>query len=106
MLQASIRMFHDLDLINQFRIDQSTLCRWILTVKKNYRPEVLYHNWRHAFNVAQVMFSSLKNSGWCEGLGPVTCLGLLVACLCHDLDHRGKRTAGRFVVHVCLSRNK
>ena len=35
------------------------LCRWILTVKKNYRP-VMYHNWRHAFNVAQTMFTILK----------------------------------------------
>ena len=30
-------MFMDLDLINRFSIDQVTLCRWLLTVKKNYR---------------------------------------------------------------------
>ena len=47
-------MFMDLDLVNRFRIDQRTLCRWLLTVKKNYRSEVKYHNWRHAFSVAQV----------------------------------------------------
>ena len=88
-LQASLRMFHDLDLVSRFQLDHMTMCRWLLTVKKNYRPEVVYHNWRHAFNVAQVMFSSLVNSGWAAGLGPVTSLGLLVACLCHDLDHRG-----------------
>ena len=35
------------------------------------------------------MYSCLVNSGWWETLGPVTCLGLLVACLCHDIDHRG-----------------
>ena len=28
-------------------------------MKKNYRP-VMYHNWRHAFNVAQTMFTILK----------------------------------------------
>ena len=32
------------------------LCRWILSVKKNYRP-VSYHNWRHALNVCQTMFT-------------------------------------------------
>lgn len=32
--------------------------RWLLSVKKNYRP-VTYHNWRHAFNVAQSMFTIL-----------------------------------------------
>lgn len=35
------------------------LCRWVLSVKKNYRP-VKYHNWRHALNVAQTMFAMLK----------------------------------------------
>lgn len=34
------------------------LCRWTLSVKRNYRP-VTYHNWRHAFNVAQTMFTML-----------------------------------------------
>ena len=38
---------------------EKVLCRWILSVKKNYRP-VKYHNWRHALNVAQTMFSLLK----------------------------------------------
>jgi cGMP-specific 3',5'-cyclic phosphodiesterase len=30
-----------------------------LSVKKNYRP-VKYHNWRHALNVCQTMFTVLK----------------------------------------------
>jgi len=38
-----------------------TLIRWLLTVQRNYR-NVPYHNWRHAFNVAQVMFASLTVS--------------------------------------------
>ena len=36
------------------------LCKWILSVKKNYRKSVAYHNWRHAFNTAQCMFAALK----------------------------------------------
>jgi lipopolysaccharide/colanic/teichoic acid biosynthesis glycosyltransferase len=35
-----------------------TFVSWLLSVKKNYRP-VIYHNWRHAFNVAQTMFAIL-----------------------------------------------
>ena len=53
--------------------------------------QVVYHNWRHAFMVAQAMYSALAASGWWRNLGPVTCLGLLVACLCHDIDHRGQQ---------------
>jgi len=32
-----------------------------LTVRKNYRS-VAYHNWRHAFNVCQSMFTVLQVS--------------------------------------------
>ena len=35
------------------------MCRWTLSVKKNYRP-VKYHNWRHAITVCQTMFAILK----------------------------------------------
>lgn len=58
---ASIRMFVELDLLKKFRIPHDVMCRWMLSVKKNYRP-VIYHNWRHAFNVAQTMFSMLTVS--------------------------------------------
>lgn len=36
-------------------VNIQVLCRWLLTVRKNYRT-VVYHNWRHAFNVSQCMF--------------------------------------------------
>lgn len=38
-----------------------SLCQWVLSVKKNYRKHVAYHNWRHAFNTAQSMFALLKS---------------------------------------------
>jgi len=87
-LKASLRMFMDLDLINKFNIDYLTLCRWLCTVKKNYR-EVNYHNWRHAFNVCQLMFAILTSTTWWNHFGEVEVLAMVIACLCHDLDHRG-----------------
>ncbi|KAH9644654.1 hypothetical protein HF086_011823, partial [Spodoptera exigua] len=71
---------------------QKVLCRWILSVKKNYRP-VKYHNWRHALNVAQTMFAMLKTGKMERFMSDLEILGLLVACLCHDLDHRGTNNA-------------
>ncbi|KAI8042452.1 hypothetical protein M5D96_003765 [Drosophila gunungcola] len=56
-LRACLRMFLDLDFVERFHIDYEVLCRWLLSVKKNYR-NVTYHNWRHAFNVAQMIASS------------------------------------------------
>lgn len=87
-LTACIRMFLDLDLVERFHMDYEVLCRWLLSVKKNYR-NVTYHNWRHAFNVAQMMFSILTATQWWNIFGEIECLALMIACLCHDLDHRG-----------------
>ncbi|KAJ8915032.1 hypothetical protein NQ315_016007 [Exocentrus adspersus] len=87
-LTACIRMFIDLDIMERFHIDREVLCRWLLSVKKNYR-NVTYHNWRHAFNVAQMMFSILRKTLWWDIFGETECLALMIACLCHDLDHRG-----------------
>lgn len=88
LLTACIRMFMDLDLINRFQIDYHTLCCWLLSVRKNYRPNN-YHNWRHAFNVTQMMFAILTQTQMCRMFGPLETLALIIACLCHDLDHRG-----------------
>ncbi|XP_021357085.1 dual 3',5'-cyclic-AMP and -GMP phosphodiesterase 11A-like isoform X2 [Mizuhopecten yessoensis] len=92
MLVAAIRMFEDLGFIRKFKIDIEVLCRWLLTVRKNYR-NVSYHNWRHAFNVCQTMFASLKRSGVKRHLEDRETLALVVGCLCHDLDHRGTNNA-------------
>ncbi|KAK0046157.1 dual 3 5-cyclic-AMP and -GMP phosphodiesterase 11-like isoform X1, partial [Biomphalaria pfeifferi] len=87
-IKATVRMFLDLDLLQSFQIDYLVFCRWILSVKKNYR-NVIYHNWRHAFNVTQTMFCMLEAGEMKNILTTVERLALMVGCLCHDLDHRG-----------------
>ncbi|PWA16045.1 hypothetical protein CCH79_00018747 [Gambusia affinis] len=66
-----------------------TLCQWVLSVRKNYRKSVAYHNWRHALNTAQCMFALLKSGRLQNNLNDVEILALMIATLCHDLDHRG-----------------
>ncbi|XP_038645243.1 dual 3',5'-cyclic-AMP and -GMP phosphodiesterase 11A-like isoform X2 [Scyliorhinus canicula] len=92
MITAALRMFMELGMVQKFKIDYETLCRWLLTVRKNYRM-VLYHNWRHAFNVSQCMFAILTTADFQELLTDTEVLGLMVGCLCHDLDHRGTNNA-------------
>ena len=94
-LMASIAMFKQLDLINTFKIDYKvvtqpcyiigccygysvlqTLCSWLTTVKRNYRA-VAYHNWRHAFNVAQTMFAIITVS-----------VAMVTACMLNVLIRR------------------
>ncbi|KAM4865607.1 cAMP and cAMP-inhibited cGMP 3',5'-cyclic phosphodiesterase 10A isoform 1-T1 [Thomomys bottae] len=66
--------------------DLEKLCRFIMSVKKNYR-RVPYHNWKHAVTVAHCMYAILQNNH--ELFTDLERKGLLIACLCHDLDHRG-----------------
>ena len=48
-----------------------TMCRWLLSTRKNYR-NVTYHNWRHAFSVAQTMFAIIEVSVKCPNYCNVT----------------------------------
>ncbi|XP_016113803.1 cGMP-specific 3',5'-cyclic phosphodiesterase-like [Sinocyclocheilus grahami] len=87
--QATIRMFVDLKLVQNFQMKYKSLCQWILSVKKNYRKNVVYHNWRHAFNTSQCMFAVLKSGRFQTNLSDLEVLALMIATLSHDLDHRG-----------------
>ncbi|XP_021361131.1 cGMP-specific 3',5'-cyclic phosphodiesterase-like isoform X2 [Mizuhopecten yessoensis] len=91
-VKAVVCMFKEADLFTKFRIPYDVLCRWAFSVKKNYRP-VTYHNWRHAFNVAQTMFTMIFTGGLRHMFSDIEILTLLVGCLCHDLDHRGTNNA-------------
>ncbi|XP_039251444.1 cGMP-specific 3',5'-cyclic phosphodiesterase-like [Styela clava] len=96
---AAMRMFTDIDAFNMFKIPQTTMLRWILSVKRCYRP-VYYHNWRHGFNVAHTMFllqdRMIKDSE-CTNINniytDVEKFALIVGSFCHDIDHRGTNNA-------------
>ena len=84
----SMRMFVDLGLMKNLHIPENLMWKFLLTVKKNYRP-VIYHNWRHAFNVAQSVFTMMTTGNMASWFTDLELFVLIVACLCHDLDHRG-----------------
>lgn len=78
-----------------------TLCRWLLTVRKNYRM-VLYHNWRHAFNVCQLMFAMLTVSVFVEGGGSWSArvdpqLPPIYSCFIEKMPHNYS-----MATHICL----
>uniref|UniRef100_T1GAM9 PDEase domain-containing protein n=1 Tax=Megaselia scalaris TaxID=36166 RepID=T1GAM9_MEGSC len=81
-------MFCDLGFIDKFNIPISTLREWLYEVYKHYN-EVPFHNFRHCFCVAQMMYAITKQANLISRLGELECLILLVSCICHDLDHPG-----------------
>ncbi|TKS68118.1 cGMP-specific 3',5'-cyclic phosphodiesterase [Collichthys lucidus] len=88
--QATVRMFLDLNLVQDFNIDYKSLCQWVLTVRRGYRNSVPYHNWNHALSTAQSMFAMLMAADQLKIIfSRLEILALMIATLNHDLDHRG-----------------
>ncbi len=82
------QMFDRLDLVDHFKIDCVVLERFLLAVKQTYNNNP-YHNWRHACDVAQATVSFLVQFNGRASLNKLDTFALLVAALCHDLDHPG-----------------
>ncbi|PIK40911.1 hypothetical protein BSL78_22243, partial [Apostichopus japonicus] len=107
---AVLSMFDDMGMINRWRIDKPTLARFTMLVKRGYR-DTPYHNWSHALTVGHFCYLLYKNFNNLEYLESISLtemlvsilkfkievFALFVACLCHDLDHRG--TNNSFQVH-------
>ncbi|XP_050451249.1 uncharacterized protein LOC126851381 [Cataglyphis hispanica] len=85
MLQT---MFVDLDLPEKFNIPLPILRNFLYEVYNNYN-EVPFHNFRHCFCVAQMMYAIAWAVDLPSKIGDLEVLILIVSCICHDLDHPG-----------------
>ncbi|XP_012926806.1 high affinity cGMP-specific 3',5'-cyclic phosphodiesterase 9A isoform X2 [Heterocephalus glaber] len=88
MLSCLEHMYHDLGLVSDFGINPVTLRRWLLCVHDNYRNNP-FHNFRHCFCVAQMMYSMVWLCNLQEKFSQMDILILMTAAVCHDLDHPG-----------------
>ncbi|CAI9738060.1 affinity cGMP-specific 3 3' [Octopus vulgaris] len=88
MLSLLEHMYHEIGLVDEFNINSITLKRWLLCVLENYRNNP-FHNFRHCFCVAQMMYGMIHLCGLSQYM-PLEDIGiLLTAAVCHDLDHPG-----------------
>ncbi|XP_044579687.1 uncharacterized protein LOC123261890 [Cotesia glomerata] len=85
MLQT---MFVELELPQKFNIPLSTLKNFLYEVYNNYN-EVPFHNFRHCFCVAQMMYTIAWAVDLPSKIGHLEVLILIISCICHDLDHPG-----------------
>ncbi|XP_055606844.1 high affinity cGMP-specific 3',5'-cyclic phosphodiesterase 9A isoform X2 [Uranotaenia lowii] len=81
-------MFVELNLVEKFEIPRTVLREWLYEVYKHYN-DVPFHNYRHCFCVAQMMYAITWHTNLVQRLGELEVLILLVSCICHDLDHPG-----------------
>nr|XP_023015593.1 cAMP and cAMP-inhibited cGMP 3',5'-cyclic phosphodiesterase 10A-like [Leptinotarsa decemlineata] len=73
-------------IIGTKEIKMRNVMEFILSVRKCYRNNP-YHNFEHAFNVAHCMFNILYRNK--KQFNNIETKSLLIAALCHDLDHGG-----------------
>lgn len=84
-------MLYDFDLINPFAIDSKVLYNFVLRIKeKSNQWNNPFHNFTHCFNVMHGVYMLLSITPVGKVFNPLQHYALLIAAMCHDVDHRGK----------------
>lgn len=86
------QMYIDLDLVSKFNIEMNVLHQWLYEIYKNYN-QVPFHNFKHCFMVAQMMYGLTWLIDLRSVLDDVDIFILLTSAICHDLDHPGYNNA-------------
>ena len=89
LVQYLIDMFVNLELVGCFQIPIPTLKHFLTDIKSGYLNANPYHNFRHAFDVAHAVYIFLTTTCSKDLLTPLDVFGLMVAAVCHDLQHPG-----------------
>jgi len=69
-------------------MNEDNLKNFLMVLRDSYRP-VPYHNYFHAFNVAQTLYYFLMKCEIKEKFNDLEILALMVSAFCHDIDHPG-----------------
>lgn len=88
LLPYAFEMFRALNLIEEFSLSIATLQTLLVKTQRSYRTPP-FHNFHHAFTVAQMVFLFLKRYELSKALGPQSTLVLLLSAIFHDIDHNG-----------------
>lgn len=100
LIKHSIDIFNHYELMRKFRIDHVKMNNFLRVVYSNYR-HCPFHNFKHAWSVFQVSFLILQ-AGADKKLFLVDVLSVLVAAICHDLDHPGNNNAFEVATNSAL----
>jgi hypothetical protein len=93
VLHLITAMLHSHGLLRRFRISPAACAAFAAGVQARMH-DVPFHNFRHAFMVMHTSWLFLADSGLRKGLlQDVDWLALLLASICHDLDHPGTTNA-------------
>jgi len=78
--------------IRKLQVPFQKLVQFVCAVRNCYN-ETPYHNWTHACDVAQFVFSCVMRGRLRLYLQDIELFALLLAAISHDVDHRGLNNA-------------
>lgn len=102
---AVILMFRHYDLFQLFSFDEPTMRKFVEKVKIYYNPKNLFHNFKHVWGVLHLSYQILIR-GADEYLLPMDIFAVMVAALCHDIQHPGNNNAFEVATASDLSKTK
>ena len=88
LVACVVQIFIELGFVEEFNIPESALWLFIIAIQSKYR-HVPYHNFTHAFDVTQTLSTWMADGKLDNYLSRLNQFSLLIAGLCHDLDHMG-----------------
>eukprot|EP01116_Phalansterium_solitarium_P025025 TRINITY_DN937_c0_g2_i1.p1 TRINITY_DN937_c0_g2~~TRINITY_DN937_c0_g2_i1.p1 ORF type:complete len:883 (-),score=270.10 TRINITY_DN937_c0_g2_i1:246-2894(-) len=92
LITLFMHMMERLDVLKAAGVPRNNLIRFLRGIAKSYR-EVPYHSFKHAMDVAQVAFKTMDGTVARQYLTDLDVFALMIAAVCHDVDHPGTSNA-------------
>ena len=88
LVHCCLDMFDLYNVKEELDIEEKILLNFIVSVSKNYRDNS-FHSFFHGAAVMHIAFMIMSETGADSFLQRRDCVSILIATLCHDLDHPG-----------------
>lgn len=92
LTDAVMEMLKHYDIFRIFSFDIAQMRRFVNHVKLFYNPKNLFHNFKHVWGVLHLSFQILTHGGD-KYLHSLDIFAIVVAALCHDIQHPGNNNA-------------
>ena len=89
LIHFVLEIFDRLELPMRLGLDRFRLEAFVMCVRHSMRDSNSYHSWIHVFDVTHTVYVLARDSGMMDTLHDIDRFALIVAALCHDLDHPG-----------------
>lgn len=92
LMDGVMEILKHYDLFQLFSFDKAQMRRFLNHVKLFYNPKNLFHNFKHVWGVLHLSFQILTRGGD-QYLLPLDIFAVVIAALCHDIQHPGNNNA-------------